>query len=114
MIVKIMIVDYFRIRLAVVNKQIRPHNRFLRNAINKIRRKVAINKKEKCKVNQLDVGNKKKKDQQNSGSNIPRTSKTVRTKPNDQQLELNIRIFCVLSQNYQHFVKKIMYAITVH
>ena len=29
--------------------------------------------KEKCKVNQLDVGNKK--DQQNSSSNNPRTSK---------------------------------------
>ena len=33
--------------------------------------------KEKCKVYQLDVGNKK--DQQNSGSNNPRTSKTART-----------------------------------
>ena len=38
--------------------------------------------KEKCKVNQLDVGNNK--DQQNSGSNNPRTSKTARTKQNDQ------------------------------
>ena len=34
--------------------------------------------KEKDKVNQLDVGNKK--DQQNSGSNNPRTSKTARNK----------------------------------
>ena len=34
--------------------------------------------KEKCKINQLDVGNKK--DQQNSGSNNPRTSKTAKTK----------------------------------
>ena len=46
--------------------------------------------KENCKVNQLDMGNKK--DQQNSGSNNPRTSKTARTKPNDQHLELLIKI----------------------
>ena len=46
--------------------------------------------KEKCKVYQLDVGNEK--DQQNSGSNNPRTSKTARTKPNDQQLEQVITI----------------------
>ena len=30
--------------------------------------------------------------QQNSGSNHPRTSKTARTKPNDQQLEQVITI----------------------
>ena len=46
--------------------------------------------KEKCKVNQLDVGNKK--GQQNSDSNNPRTSKTARTKPNDQHLEQVITI----------------------
>ena len=46
--------------------------------------------KEKCKVNQLDVGNKK--DQQNSGSQNPWTSKTARTNPNDQQLEQVITI----------------------
>ena len=46
--------------------------------------------KEKCKVNQLDAGNKQ--DQQNSGSNNPRTSKTARTKPNDQHLEQVITI----------------------
>ena len=34
--------------------------------------------KEKGKVNQLDVGNKK--DQQNSGSNNPRTSKNSKSK----------------------------------
>ena len=46
--------------------------------------------KERCKVNQLDVGNKK--DQQNSGSDNPRTSKTARTKPNCQHLEQVIKI----------------------
>ena len=38
--------------------------------------------KEKCKVNQLVVGNKK--DQQNNGSNNPRTSRTARAKSNSQ------------------------------
>ena len=47
-------------------------------------------RKEKGKVNQLDVGNKK--DQQNSGSNNPRTRKKARTKPNDQHLEQVIKI----------------------
>ena len=46
--------------------------------------------KEKCKVNQLDVGNKK--DQQNSGNNNPRTSRTARTKPNDRHLKQVITI----------------------
>ena len=46
--------------------------------------------KEKGKVNQLDVGNKK--DQQNSGSSNPRTSKTARTKLNDQHWEQMIKI----------------------
>ena len=46
--------------------------------------------KGKRKVNQLDVGNTNY--QQNSGSNNPRTSKTARTKPNDQQLEQVITI----------------------
>ena len=49
-----------------------------------------MSEKEKCKVNQLDVGNKKV--QQNSGSNNPRTSKTARTKPKDQHLEQVIKI----------------------
>ena len=40
--------------------------------------------KEKCKVNQLDVGNKK--DQQKSGSNIQGQVKQQETKPNDQHL----------------------------
>ena len=40
---------------------------------------------EKGKVNQRDVGNKK--DQQNIGSNNPRTSKNSKNKTNDQHLE---------------------------